>query len=60
VLVALLERSVVLEFLALARCLDALSGRCVSSPEPDVAVVGAGEDVGVVGGPGAGEDALLQ
>lgn len=58
VLVALHQRPVVFELLALAGGFDALALRGAGAPEADVAVVAAAEDVVVVRGPGGGKDAL--
>jgi hypothetical protein len=56
-LVAFLKGSVVFELLALAGGFYAtIAGGGVGAPEADVAVVGAGEEVGRVGGEFCGED----
>merc|ERR1719449_445449 len=58
VAVARPQRGVVFEFLALAGGLDPRARRGVRAPQSDVAVVGSGQDVGVVRREAGREDAL--
>ena len=52
------QLTIIFQFLALAVGFDAAAGRSVGAPKTDVAVVGAGEDIFVVGGEDGGKDAL--
>ena len=49
---------VIFQFLALSERFDTAAGRSVGAPQPDVAIVGAGEYVFVIRGEYGGEDAL--
>lgn len=58
VLVPLAQSGIIFQLLPLSRRLDARSLRRVRAPEPNVAIVGAGENVSVVRSPAGAEDAL--
>jgi hypothetical protein len=58
VLVSLDKRCIVFQLLALSSALDTLTFGGASAPESNIAVVAAGEDVIVIGGPGGGKHAL--
>jgi len=57
-LVPLAQSGIIFQLLPLSRRLDARSLRRARAPESNVAIVGAGENVGVVRGPAGAEDAL--